>query len=199
MDISFRSNWASHPISLIALEVLTTAYVLGFTSPSSTVRLGALPLVVTACWFTISTCNNHMPRFWTMVIAGNAPTYLIRYIELALLGKWSFAAGGPTSSTISVKAKYQQVTKGSGTRTDNKDVARRGTAWTRLLWGLGTTVFPRHIGTSMEVKNVPRFSGGRVPSRAWFLWRTAMVIFISYLIVDCSSLAEPPEAGLLSP
>ena len=150
MNLSSLSSSLLHPISLIVFEILTNAGVLAFTSPSSIFRPAALLLVVIAAWLALSTCGDYMPRFWATGIAGNAPTYLLRYIDLALLGKWSFAAGGPTS-----------LTAGWNDRRVNKDVERRATTWGRFSWGISTTVFPRLIDTPLEVKNVPRFSGGK--------------------------------------
>ena len=188
-----------HPISLIISEILTTAIVLGFTTPSSILRPALLPVVATATLLVLVTCPRFLPRFWITVVAGNAPTYLLRYIELALLSKWSFAADGPTS----IAHPRARGKPGGGKENGHVTGSQRGTnAWKRLRFGLDVTLFPRRIGTPFEVRNVPLSinSPRKAVSRASFLWRTSMMVLIGYLVVDCSLLVapDPSKAALFS-
>lgn len=201
LNLSSHSSWL-HPLVLIGFEVTTTALIIGFTSPSSIIRLAALPLVALAAALVILTCRDYISLFWTTVVAGNAPTYLLRYIDLALLSRWSFVTRGPTRFLAATSGEQEREKsrniRGSGTKRTPD-----GTTWAQLIFGLRVTVFPRQIGTPYEVRNVPRFSkdANEAPSRAVFLRQTAVAIMASYIVVDICSLAPPPEkdAGLFAP
>ena len=183
-----------HPLVLIGFEVSTTAIIIGFTSPSSILRFAALPLVALAAALVIITCRNYISLFWTTVVAGNAPTYLLRYIELALLSRWSFVTEGPTCFP-GAKPGEGRGNKRRNVRDSKKSRAHGGTTWARLMFGVRVTVFPRQIGTPYEVRNVPRFSRdeNEVPSRTVFLRQTAMTVLVSYMVVDICGLAATPE------
>ena len=197
MSIPVSQSLLLHPITLITFEILTTAIVIGFTTPSSILRPALLPLVATATFLTLVTCPIFLPRFWITVVAGNAPTYLLRYIELALLSRWSYAANGPTSITHP-RARGKP---GAGKENDHLiESHRNATAWKRLRFGLDVTLFPRRIGTPFEVRNIPSLAEarGKASTQTEFLWRTSATVFICYLIVDFSLLAAPdPSKAIL--
>lgn len=197
MSVLVSQSLLLHPITLITFEILATAIVLGFTTPSSTLRPAILPLVATATFLVLVTCPIFLPRFWITVVAGNAPTYLLRYIELTLLSRWSYTADGPTSIA---HARVRGKPGGGKKNAHLTGSHRHATAWKRLRFGLDVTLFPRRIGTPFEVRNVPPVAEtrGKGGSQATFLWQTSAMVFICYLIVDFSLLAAPdPSKAVL--
>ena len=184
-----------HPISLVLFEIFATAIAIGYTSPSSFIRPVLLPLVAVSTCCVIATCLENIPRiFWASLVAGNAPTYLLRYLDLVLLNRWSFEAGGPSVPVLDDDGRKEgHVTAGGSnngiTHSANATVAP-------LRFGLLATLSSRQVNTPFQVKNVPRFSNRHanfVPSRAVFLRNTALAILVCYLVVDLSMLAAQPE------
>lgn len=188
------------PPTLIAVEITGTALIIGFTSSSSKlVRLFGLLLVTTAATLAIRTTLRHVSiTLWASVFAGNASTYVLRYLDLALLDQWSFDDGGPTRKRGDSKEtkKVDPVERKS-----NLGLAPRcGTAGQRLQFGFDVTLNPRQLNTPYQVNNVPAWSSSdleRVPSRGDFLWRTAINVSLSYLIVDLCSLRAQPERNAI--
>lgn len=86
------------PTTLVAVEITLNALTVGFTSSSSKlVRLFGLLLVTAAAYLAILTIHRHVSsNLWASVLAGNASTYVLRYLDLALLEKWNFEDRGPT-------------------------------------------------------------------------------------------------------
>ncbi|KAL2815032.1 hypothetical protein BDW59DRAFT_166946 [Aspergillus cavernicola] len=98
---------------------------------------------------------------WANLVGGYSVSLLFHYIDIALLGQWSFH-GQPL-----LKA---------------------------LASGLSLTVNARFIGTSQQVKHISLPSASM--SRKSFLWRTAGVIFLSYMALDVmESSADPGMTG----
>ena len=183
-----------------------TALGIGFTSASSTqIRSYAFPLVIASSYLANLLIIHHVPStLWASVLAGNASTYVLRYLELVLIDKWSFDDGGPNrrllrSSPDDEKKIREKVLENNDN--NNRRIAASlqpaTTSWRRRLrFGLDVTLNPRLVNTSYQVKNVPRWSQGepqRVPSRGSFLRRTAFIVLLNYLAVDLSSLGAQPE------
>ena len=183
-----------HPIAFVVLEVCLTASCIGFTSNYSHLRLAGLPLVAACTWTVLSTCRNQIFRiFWVTVIAGNAPTYLLRYLDLVLLDKWDFGTRGPTRAESSHENAIKRLAE---SRKDVHILDRQSNAWERMRFGFNVTLSPRQVNTPFQVKNVPPWScqdRSYVPSRASFLRRTAMRTAMCYLLVDLCSLGADPE------
>lgn len=127
-------------------------------------------------------------------MAGNAPTYLLRYLDLVLLDRWTFEAGGPAVLARGDDGRKEgRVTAGSSS---NGRTHSANAIMARLRFGLLTTLSSRQVNTSFQVKNVPCFSNRYaelVPSRAVFLRNTALATLVCYLIVDLSIMAAQPE------
>ena len=177
-------------IALAVFEILATALVIGFTVSNSPFRLGFLPIIATAALYIYSACSVHIQSvFWTSLIVSNAITYLLRYLELVLISKWSSENKGPSRSLARSEGETQ------GKQVEDRD--KLAAVLPRLKFGLETTLFARNIGTAYEVKGTPRFSNddpSYVPSKTKFLVQKAVVIVITYLVVDLSiSLAQPEE------
>ena len=188
------------PVALVVFEVLVTALAVGFTSASSkSIRSLGLTLVAASAYVVILTTLRNVPRkLWASVLAGNASTYLLRYLDLVLLDRWSFDDGGP----MTMKRLLDERTGKKTTKIKNKSTAslRPSTAWRRLRFGFSVTANPRQVNTPYQVKNVPRWSRGkpqRLPSRGKFLGRTAINVFLSYMIVDLCSLGAQPERNAI--
>lgn len=196
-------------VTLILGQVLITALGIGFTSASSTqIRSYAFPLVIAGAYLAILLTIHHVPStLWASVLAGNASTYVLRYLELVLIDRWSFEDGGPTrllsrSSPDDEKKVWGKVVENNNNKNNNNrkiaaSLQPATTCWRRRLrFGLDVTLNPRLVNTAYQVKNVPRWSQGepqQVPSRASFLRRTAFIVLLSYLAVDLSSLGAQPE------
>lgn len=184
-----------HPVSLVLFEIFATALAIGYTSHSSLIRPALLPLVAVSTCCVIVTCLEDIPRiFWASLVAGNAPTYLLRYLDLVLLDRWSFEAGGPAVLALDNDGRKEgRVTTGSRSNGCTRSV---NAIMARLRFGLLTTLSSRQVNTPFQVKNVPRFSNRHadfVPSRAVFLRDTALAVLVCYLVVDLSTMAAQPE------
>lgn len=196
---STMSSLSSHmlqSIIFLASEIAITALILGCSSPNSKVsRLFGLALVITAAYLTFQTTLHHVEStMWAGVFGGNAATYVLRYLDLALLDRWSFETGGPTKQNLDLKQSKNVEEKGSEGRTGVQ--IRPGTLWQRFLFGLNVTLNPRQLDTRFQVKNVPPWSSSDPksrPTRASFLRSTAIKVLASYLIVDLCSLGAQPE------
>lgn len=182
------------PIALILVEVATTVLAVGFTSPlSKHIRMPGLIIVAACTYLTVLTARGHVTNvMWASIFAGNAMTYLLRYLELALLEKWSFDDRGPT------RTKKLEKPRNEATELKNKTIAypHQATAWQRLKFGASVTLNPRQLNTPYQVKNVPTWSNNDpryTPSRGDFLQTTAVKVLLGYLIIDLCSLGADPE------
>lgn len=184
-----------HPVVLVLFQVLIIAFAIGFTSPFSISRLAGLPLVAIAAWLVVMACPQYLSRAWITIVAGNGPTYLLRYIELVLLCEWNFETGKPTDPGRNTGKQQLSTRKIRRFEDSSRKLARGGTLWERLGFGLRLVLSPRMVETPYEVRNVPHFSSDpkKVPSRSLFLQRTALSIIISYIIVDLSTLGVQPD------
>jgi hypothetical protein len=197
------SSFVSHPINLTIFQVLITASAISFTRPSSITRPAALPLLIAATWLIAVTCLQHIPRMsLTSIVAGNGPTYLVRYIDLVLISRWSYEAGGPTNSPEPWRSRDSQgdtVSRSSSSGSPNRNHLP-GTVLDRLQFGIDVTLSSRHVNTPWEVKNVPRFSASDphyIPSRRTFLRHNAIVVLLCYIVVDVFSLGVQPESNAI--
>ena len=187
-------------VALILGEILITALGIGFTSASSIpIRSYGFPLVVASAYVANLLIIHRVPStLWASVLAGNASTYVLRYLELVLIDKWNFEDGGPTRLQSSPDEKIRKKIN-----ENNRRIAaslQPATSWRRLRFGLGVTLNPRLVNTAYQVKNVPRWSQGepqQIPSRGYFLRCTAFIVLLNYLIVDLCSLGAQPGRNVL--
>jgi hypothetical protein len=188
-----------HPISLVISQVLITALAISFTPPSSIVRPAALPLLIAATWRIAATCLQHIPRMsLASVVAGNAPAYLVRYVDLVLLSRWSHEARGPTNPPRLRNGDRWENDVSSSSRSRRSKIHTQGTVLDRLRFGTNVTLSSRHVNTPWEVRNVPHFSASDphyVPSRSTFLRRNVVVALLCYLVVDIFSFGVQPETN----
>jgi hypothetical protein len=149
-----------HPLLAFSAIVLTSASVVGCTPPNSHVlRAGAFLLIALCTWHCITTAKDVLIRNpWASTLGGYSVTLLFHYIDIALLGKWSF---------------HQQPLQ------------------QQLITGFSLTLNTRFIGTSQQVKRVPRTRANL--SRKPFLWRTGILVLISYLTLDAMDSNADPD------
>jgi hypothetical protein len=189
-----------YPITLIITQVLITALAISFTPPSSLTRLALLPLLITATWLISTTCLQRIPRMsFASVIAGNGLTYLVRYIDLVLLSRWSYDTQAPTrTSSAPPQTHDQDRQKPATSKPNSNETPPPGTVLDRLIFGIHLTLTSRHVNTPWQVKNVPPFSPHDphyTPFRAVFLRRNAIAALLYYLTLDITSFGVNPESN----
>jgi hypothetical protein len=179
--------------------------------------------------------------------------FVLQYVELALLSRWSFEGRGDAVLRPSGKANENDsiapngVNKANGIVTGNGHFKPHGyakigglaeysvvtlsakhpklndakriicatnldrkemytgddamVALNKLYFGLTSTFSFRSVNTIYEVKNVPPFRDGKVPSTAWFLFQQVLITLLCILVVDASTAPPPPPnpAALFAP
>lgn len=75
---------------LLFLEFTITASAIGFTDPHSPLRLACLPLMIALTWIIVTTSIQHMRSPWAALTGGYTSTFLLHYINIALLCKRSY-------------------------------------------------------------------------------------------------------------
>ncbi|EFR01714.1 hypothetical protein MGYG_04717 [Nannizzia gypsea CBS 118893] len=166
-----------HPILLCGAVVTGSALAVGFTRPSSILRLAVAPVLALCSFRCTTTSIDYMVRSpWAALVGAYSVTFFLHYLDIALLRGWSFEFGGP-SIDPGTGHNIAEYTKKD--RADN--------SWERLKFGFAATFSFRHIGTPYQVKNVPRFSKKNpeyVPSRSRFLLWTGFIFTASYVFLD---------------
>lgn len=165
-----------HPLQLFGAQVLATSLVIGFSTPHSFLRPAILPLIALCAYGIVSTSKNFMRLHWASLLSGTTNGFLLQYIELALLSRWSYE-----------------------TKRDVFELHHDG-FWERLYFGFLSTFSFRSVNTRLEVRNVPAFKNGP-PSRSVFVLRQIVITIMCILVVDVSGAQPPPPnaAELFSP
>ncbi len=188
-----------YPVLLLVTEVVIISLITGFSSSSSILRIAALPFVALCVCLAIPACTTHMQRRpWGAFVGGYSITFLLQYINVALLSKWSFENHGPLMVAPSTSQEFK-AKDDSGDTKSQKDVTN--SIWSRGKFGLLTATSFRHSGTSYEVKNVPRFSSrdpSYIPSRWEFLRQKAATALTCYLVLDLFGLFSDPTTNAAS-
>lgn len=179
-----------HPLIFLGAEILSIALVIGFTPPSSSLRIAVLVLLSLCVWRAISTCTDQISRNpWAAIVAGYLATFLIHYASTAVFCRWSFDNQGPSPNNV---LSLERRGAKSGTITNGKPGSKRSaTSWDRLKFGFQVATTFRYIGTPYQARNVPHFSASDsnyVPSRLNFLSRKAIIFLISFTVLDLTSL-----------
>lgn len=101
MALGFNSGHSSLPPPCTFLfELVIVAAVVGFTRPGSLARPAALLFVATCVYAIVFTANMHMCPSWALSLGGYSFSFLLRYIDLALLSQWSFEHHGPPEKRL---------------------------------------------------------------------------------------------------
>lgn len=189
----------THPATINILQKSLLACMIGFTSPSSLLRIAVLPVPFILGSLILQTTaldglNSNIGAVISaliMFLEGGV------YLDQVVLSRWSFEAKGPTQFFPS-KDPDQKKTAGRG-------AAKRlvsDSAWSRFLFGLETSVSWRHLNTPWEVNGCPQFSGKKTPSRTRFLAQAIAFFANSYLFLDFLLIAgklNPPDINLFTP
>lgn len=180
-------------VSYFLLLLLLTAVVVGFTRPSSLIRLSSLPLAVLCAWQCLSPAAGSTARStWDSLLGGYCCTFLLHHFDIAILCQWTFDRDGPVVD-MAQPVSRQQITTSSQTRTVKRG---GGTVWERLKYGLNITFSARLIGTPSQVRYLVPFSKAHptyVPSRTRFLFKAAGTIVLCCLLLDISNPAAEQE------
>lgn len=184
-----------YPVLLLVIEVVTISLIAGFSSPSSILRIAALPFVALCVCLAIPACTTHLQRSsWGAFVGGYCFTFLFQYISVVLLSKWSFENHG---SLVIGPSKSQEIISSDGSKAQTwKDMKQ--TILLRGKFGLLVATSFRYSGTPYEVKNVPRFSSrdpSYIPSRFEFLRKKAAIALTCYLVLDLFGLFLDPAAN----
>ena len=184
---------------LVVFEVLITAVCIGCTGPEA--LKGRLCGFAIVCACTLATLLTSLQwvssKMWSSVFGGYAVTYLLQYLDLVLLDRWSVDVRGPVSSRLPVNTSFGQSSVAvAGVAARKPGTTSGNTIWQKICFGVSVCLNPRKIGTPYQVKNVPSWSAispRHPPSKQIFLRRTAAIALISYLIVDVCSLGAQPD------
>lgn len=180
-------------ILVIFFQVSLNAIVVGFTPPSSYMRLAGLPLMLSCVIHVLPRCLEASGKvIWATLLGAHSISFLFQYIETALVSQWCFENRGP-SVRAGIKRQGQgQVGKGRGDEAN---------AWNRTRFGYFAAVTTRNAGTSYEVERIPRFSKKDptyVPSKAGFLIRKAGLLLVCCLTIDMFTIISQPEDNAIN-
>jgi hypothetical protein len=187
-----------HPLSRIFLQLLLSALVLGFTHPTSTIRLVAFPL---QCLFVLLTFVPPIPVFDSSRVFSNiygvaTVCCFLQYIDAGLLSRWSFDARGPTSANGGmlhiVKRDHNSSCGGKTSDHTKRDLLARLRfgIWIGIPWN------PRLIHTPWQVTGTPDFPAGRIPSRAEFLCKAVLRLVAYFLFADLVTTMGSRDASM---
>ena len=186
MDWQNLAPFVFHPVIFLLLENLVIIFILGFTSADSILRPAVLPLLLACAWKVALTGPGTIHRkVWAALVFGHIILNSLVYVESALISKWTFEAQGPT---LSAGPEPLHATHANRKNHD-------GSFWERCRFGFFVITSTRNTGRSNFVKNTPPFSSDNpnyIPSRAAFLYKKAIIIILSFLILDLASQGGQP-------
>lgn len=171
--------------ALHALEGGVVFSVLAFTDEKSLIRPALLPLLLALSLYAFPVVRDGLP---TKLAAGcvsmNTAGTLFQYIDFALISRWSYAAGGPTSANGGQRHLAVGTQGHKGMACLNSPAP---SIWHRIHFGWFVTSAWRAPATPWEVKNVPSFSSrepDRVPEWSKFLRGKILTLVICLLAID---------------
>ncbi len=206
-----------HPSVVLAAELAAITLLVGFTAPSSLLRFAVLPVLSAAVWVSIPTCLRYLHRNWlASLVAGQQATFVLQYIEVVLVSRWAFKAGGPTYTAAATASASTPKTAASNIQPRSLKAVPRDTAavlaatarkpqpqsaqWLeRLAFGWTACISARHCGTPLEVPNVPHFTSAgdgahaTPPSRGVYVRGALMRVAVCYFVLDLLDLGARPE------
>ena len=169
MDVLPLSILWLHPMLMFAFQILTIGIVIAFTSPSSLIRPAAIPIVGLFSYAIVLASYEHLRLVWASLLSGISLSFVLNYIDLSLLSRWSYETHAPPfkeSRPKSLKAQDDRLR--------------------RLHFGLASAISFRHVNTPYEVKNVPPFTRetSKVPSKAALLRKLSLMSLACFLVMD---------------
>lgn len=164
-----------HPAALNIYLLGTIAFINGFTSPHSHLRLSVgLPVVT---FLTVRLVSTSVERTGSRTLGGmfGAPPigFWLQYVDTALIGKWHIEAEGPRillgrKRTIPV--------------THDPSIS----SWSRFVFGLKSVTDIRGTNTFYESGGIPPFSSTNpkwIPSKRRFLIEALIKTVAAYVIL----------------
>ncbi|PMD30510.1 hypothetical protein L207DRAFT_520016 [Hyaloscypha variabilis F] len=194
-----------NPAITILLQLTTEILILGFTSPTSILRLATFPLQFTFWYLTFLNINDYIRPNWSQIVAALSFVFFVmNFLEMSLLRRWSFEAQGPTSHPPSANPLPRSNGKSSNNKPPKFSSSKiQDTFLNRLKFGWTSTFSVRDIATLHEQASIPPFSTSNpsyVPSRPTFLLQTLLRFAVTYLILDLiECLPPPPSAAPFAP
>lgn len=175
-----------HPLTHNILQALLSILVLGFTHPTSAIRLLVFPF---HCLFLLLLFFPPYPvfnssRILSSIFAANTLGFSFQFFDAALISHWSFDAQGPTSAEggmLHIIHQNHDVSK------IEKRRDRSNRTWLqRLAFGLWISLplSTRLVNTRWQVTGTPEFPAKRLPSRSELLRRASFRLVTCLLIVD---------------
>ena len=175
-----------YPLTSYIAEVSLVAVTIGFTSTRSPVRWLVLPVLIIPVYLLVTTSLQRCGvTIQATTYGGGAVAYLMQYVEVGFLSRWSFESYGPEEYSEAVA---------------KKEIRRQDSFWQRLRFGYYATFSYRCCGTPFEVKNVAPFFAKdpkRVPSKIQFLQSTLMKFIGCCIFMDALTLAVNPEKSAI--
>ena len=174
-EYTFRNVYFIH-----LLEQVTLLLVLAYTRANTLIRTATLPVMFLIFVQAMKLDSSPDTRkLYRVLLSDWASVVLLQYIDTALISRWDWSHGGPTSF------------KG-GT---NILVAKTPAA-SRLCWALEVTTNQRWTRTPWEIKNIPPFSTREpnyTPSRSKFVIQRLLIATVTYMTVNIlsSNHADP--------
>ncbi|CAI6342065.1 unnamed protein product [Periconia digitata] len=170
-----------------AVQTMLIIFTVAYSSSNSWIRPAIFPLLA---WLSLQILPLNRGGLPSKLLAGcvsiNTVASMCQYLDVALISRWSFAAGGPTSRRGGTQNVFNASEKLASTATDTDSL------WTRFKWGFFAYSAWRAPATPWQVKNVPAFDPHNpnvVPSRSRFLTHTLKKFLLCVLIIDFLSMA----------
>ena len=179
-------NMPTLPIQLLLLQFSLTSLVVGFTPSCSILRVSCLPLIILCTWKCVFTSKLHMQRSsWAALVGGYSITYLLQYISIALLSKWSFE-----SDVIQRKDASAIHRKGVKRHTSLSPFLAR------LKYGIAAAAtFRYQMEKRKNARSLASYGGKSTAKRSAFLYRTALKVLACYLILDLMGLGADGDSN----
>lgn len=175
--------WPEHPVALFFLSFSIGVFVVGFSSPSSIIRLACLPLLLFNVWLVLrpSTQVSYTHPMYANLLGGSIFSLLLKYLDTVVLRKSTYEAGGPTTTPEGNPLLLPHKEKEGDHPSSVTGI------WRRLHFGIAHLLDTRLSGTPWEVKNVPPFNKNDpsyVPSKSIFLRNNILRVLISVTLLD---------------
>lgn len=164
----------TQPCGALALQLVLTVVVTGFTKGTSKWRSIALIPMIFAIFYYVNTAVSIVNNFQANFGGAQAILAFYQYLDVALINKWDFRHGGPLPSHLPEKS----------VQISDENVR---TIWQRLKFGVLATASFRKCGTPFETRGVRQFSQDEpayVPSTTRFLIRAFVNLVAGYLLLD---------------
>ena len=194
----------THALLPHLLQIVIGGLTIGFTAPSSPLRLATLFLLLLVPW--------RMDKPWSDVvqydlfasfIAANGVAYAFQYLNTALITSWDFQHAGPSTPDPYLLLRSDAAEKLDQSK-GTQDGPKSWRIWERLRFGYNAMTDFRRVDTPWEARNVPPFSYSNpdyVPTKSRFLMQRAANVIASYFILDLMKLRADTSmnATLFSP